>query len=434
MMKKLLKVGMLATFFASMIFMGCSKKEAAKAADPNAPVTLTVWCWDPNFNIYAMNTAAEIYKRDHPNVTVNVVETPWADMQQKLATSLNAGATDTLPDIILMQDNATQRYVINYPKAFLPLDGKVDVSQFAGYKVMDGTVDGKHYSVPFDNGVTGTFLNMDIIEAAGLKLEDFEDITWDRFIELGKIVKEKTGKGLIGTQQGSSDMLMVMLQSAGSWFFDANGKITMKDNPVLKETLATYKKMVEAGVLVEVPDWAGYIATINGATCAGTINGCWIIGSIVGEPSQKGRWRLTTTPRFANIPGATNYSNQGGSSWMVMANSKAPEVAMDFLNKTFAGSKELYDTILPSSGAISTWLPAGDSEVYNAPHEFFGGQKVYKILTGYASKVPQVKYGVYNYEASGAISSRIIDIVTGKFSIDEALKAAQEELEFQMGM
>ena len=100
----------------------------------------------------------------------------------------------------------------------------------------------------------------------------------------------------------------------------------MKDNPVLKETLATYKKMVEAGVLVEVPDWAGYIATINGATCAGTINGCWIIGSIVGEPSQKGRWRLTTTPRFANIPNATNYSNQGGSSWMVMANSKAPEV------------------------------------------------------------------------------------------------------------
>ncbi|MBQ1870043.1 MAG: extracellular solute-binding protein, partial [Treponema sp.] len=244
-MKKLLKVGMLAALSASMIFTSCSQKEAAKPADPNAPVTLTVWCWDPNFNIYAMNTAAEIYKKDHPNVTVNVVETPWADMQQKLATSLNAGATDTLPDIILMQDNATQRYVINYPKAFLPLDGKVDVSQFAGYKVMDGTVDGKHYSVPFDNGVTGTFLNMDIIEAAGLKLEDFEDITWDRFIELGKIVKEKTGKGLIGTQQGSSDMLMVMLQSAGSWFFDANGKITMKDNPVLKETLATYKKMVE---------------------------------------------------------------------------------------------------------------------------------------------------------------------------------------------
>ena len=46
-MKKLLKVGMLAVFFASMIFTSCSKKEAAKAADPNAPVTLTVWCWDP---------------------------------------------------------------------------------------------------------------------------------------------------------------------------------------------------------------------------------------------------------------------------------------------------------------------------------------------------------------------------------------------------
>jgi lactose/L-arabinose transport system substrate-binding protein len=225
-----------------------------------------------------------------------------------------------------------------------------------------------------------------------------------------------------------------MMQSAGSWFFDKDGKLTIQNNAVLKETLATYKRMLESGVLVEVPDWAGYIATINNATCAGTINGCWIIGSIVTEPSQKGKWRVVNTPRFANIPGATNYSNQGGSSWMVMSNSKAGDTAMDFLNKTFAGSKELYDTILPSSGAISTWLPAAESEVYSAPNEFFGNQQIYKLLTAYASKVPQVKYGVYNYEASGAVSSKIIDIMTNKISIDDALKAAQEEVKFQTEM
>jgi hypothetical protein len=36
-------------------------------ADPNAPVTITVWCWDANCNMYSMNEAAKIDRRDHPN-------------------------------------------------------------------------------------------------------------------------------------------------------------------------------------------------------------------------------------------------------------------------------------------------------------------------------------------------------------------------------
>lgn len=30
--------------------------------------TLTVWTWDPNFNIYAIEKAAEIYAKDHPGL------------------------------------------------------------------------------------------------------------------------------------------------------------------------------------------------------------------------------------------------------------------------------------------------------------------------------------------------------------------------------
>jgi lactose/L-arabinose transport system substrate-binding protein len=109
-------------------------KEKTVTVDPNAPVVLTVWCWDPSFNVYAMNEAAKIYKRDHPNVTVNVVETAWDDIQQKLTTSLSANQTGNLPDILLMQDNAIQKNVTTFSKGFLPLNGKVDLSQFAQYK------------------------------------------------------------------------------------------------------------------------------------------------------------------------------------------------------------------------------------------------------------------------------------------------------------
>lgn len=54
------------------------------SADGN---TLTVWCWDPAFNIYAMEQAAEVYKEKNPDFVLNVVETPWADIQTKLTTA-----------------------------------------------------------------------------------------------------------------------------------------------------------------------------------------------------------------------------------------------------------------------------------------------------------------------------------------------------------
>jgi lactose/L-arabinose transport system substrate-binding protein len=210
-------------------------KQAAAPADPNAPVTITVWCWDANFNVYAMKEAAKIYRKDHSNVTVNVVETPWDDLQQKLTTSFTSKQTGNLPDIILMQDNAIQKNVTNYPEGFLPVDGKIDVSQFAQYKVDVGTINGKTYSVPFDNGASATFLRKDIVEQAGLKVSDFNNITWDQFIELGKTVKEKTGIAMISAVGNENDLVPAMLQSAGTWFFDNSGKVYIANNPVLKE-------------------------------------------------------------------------------------------------------------------------------------------------------------------------------------------------------
>ncbi len=431
-MKKTMHVLMvLLLVVSSVAFAGGKAEEVAAVTDPNAPVTLTVWCWDPTFNIYAMEEAAKIYTVDHPNVTVNVVETPWADLQQKLITSLSANATENLPDIILMQDNAIQKNVVTYPEAFVELNGKIDLSQFAQFKVDVGTIDGKHYGVPFDNGATGTFLRRDIVEQAGLKVSDFNDITWERFIELGKIVKAKTGISMISTVANEPDFPMLMLQSAGTWMFDENGKAYIKDNAVLKEALRITKEMVESGVCLLVPDWNAYIATLNNGTVASTINGCWISGSIQAEKSQSGKWAVTNTPRFATIASSVNYSSQGGSGWMVMANSKHPDVAIDFLAKTFGGSVQLYETILPSSGAIATWLPAAKAPVYAQPIEFFGGQKIYEDLVNFAGKVPNVKYGIYNYEARDAIARALSEVMQGA-NIDTALAAAQKNVEFLM--
>lgn len=45
---------------------------AVPAAAADDDQTLTVWCWDPNFNIYAMQQAEKIYQEDHPDFKLDI--------------------------------------------------------------------------------------------------------------------------------------------------------------------------------------------------------------------------------------------------------------------------------------------------------------------------------------------------------------------------
>lgn len=45
--------------------------------------------------------------------------------------------------------------------------------------------------MPFDNGAAIACYRTDILQEAGMTLEDFTDITWDEWVEKGKVVLEK---------------------------------------------------------------------------------------------------------------------------------------------------------------------------------------------------------------------------------------------------
>lgn len=441
MKKKFLSALLCVAMAATTVLAGCGDSNnggssnggsdggSSASGDEN---TLTVWCWDPAFNIYAMEEAAKLYQKDHPEVTVNVVETPWDDVQNKLTTAATSGNYDTLPDIFLMQDNAFQKNVISYPDAFTDLtDSKIDFSQFAEGKTAYSVVDGKNYGVPFDNGAVIACYRTDILEQAGYTVDDFTDITWDEYIEKGKDILAKTGKPLLSCVSGESDVITMMLQSTGASLFDDEGNPDMVDNEALKKVMETYQELIQTGVMVEVNDWDQYVGTLTNSTVAGTINGCWIMGSIQTAEDQSGNWAITNMPKMEGVDGATNYSNNGGSSWAITSNCKNIELAEDFMASTFAGSVEFYETILPKSGALATYLPAGDSEAYAEPSEFFGGDAVFAKITDFAGKVPANNTGVYYYEARDAVGTAITNIVNGA-DIDSELRTAQDTVEFAM--
>lgn len=405
--------------------------EAVAATDDDN--TLTVWCWDPNFNIYAINKAAEIYAKDHDGFNVKVTEIQPDDIETKLTTAMSAGDLSTLPDIFLMQDNSFQKYATNYPDIFVDLADKgIDFTQFSEAKVAYSTLDGKNYGVPFDNGAAISCYRTDMLEEAGYTVDDFTDITWDDFMEKAKVVKEKTGQPLLTQQAGSTDIIMMMIQSVGASCFTEDGKANIVDNEAVKKAVEIYSQMVKDGTLLEVTDWDQYVASINNGTVAGVINGCWIMATVTAQDDQSGKWAITNMPKMEGVGEASNYSNNGGSSWAVTSNCKKPDLAVDFLKSTFGGSTELYDDLI-SKGALATWAPAGDSDVYNQEVPFFSNDKVYAKIVDFATKTPSNVTGPFYYDARDAIGVALSQITQQGTDIGTALQEAQDTVDFTMG-
>ena len=174
-MKKL--VSLLLAIAMTFTFCGALAEEDGK---------ITIWTWDPTFNIKAMEIARDMYLEEHPDAQIEIVERLSEDIETAVIAS--NGDTSTLPDILLVQDNSFQKFVTNYPEVYADLTGKYDLTDFAPGKVAYSTIDGKNYGIPFDAGTVTATYRVDYLEEAGYTVEDLTDIDWNRFLEIGRDV------------------------------------------------------------------------------------------------------------------------------------------------------------------------------------------------------------------------------------------------------
>jgi lactose/L-arabinose transport system substrate-binding protein len=397
-----------------------------------ADSTVTVWCWDTNFNGAAMKEAAARYTKLHPDVTINVDDSATQDdIRAKIQTQLLAGNTEGLPDIVLIQDDVAQKYLQSFPGAFEPLSDTIDMSAFAQYKVAAATYEGKSYSLPFDSGVTGVFYRSDYLDQAGYKAADLQDITWDKLIEIGKDVKAKTGHDLIGLDLNGDGLIRIMMQSAGKWYFNADGSLDILDNVPLKAALETYAKIWQADIVKPVSGWTDFTGAFTSGDTTIAIDGVWMTGTIKSKPEQSGKWAVAPTPKLAGVEGATHYSNEGGSSWYVLSSAPAKESAVDFLKTVWGGDTDFYQKILVGQGAVGTLLAAREGEAYKSTDEFFGGQAVWQDFSDWLGKIPGVDYGTFTSEVDSAVVAQLPAIAKGG-SVDDALKAINDQAELQI--
>ncbi|MDD3277308.1 MAG: extracellular solute-binding protein [Lachnospiraceae bacterium] len=403
-----------------------STEEAAQEAGEGD--ALTVWAWDEAFNIKAVEVAKEIYAKTNPDVKIDVVTMAQDDIVTKLNTSLSSGSYEGLPDIVLIEDYKAQGYLTSYLDEFADLSDIMNPADFAGYKTAVNEIDGKTYGIPFDSGVAATFYRTDYIEQAGYTQEDMQNLTWDKYIEIGKAVKEKCGVDMCTLDPSDIGQIRMMMQSAGAWYSGDDGKVTIADNQGLKDAITTYKALVESGCTKQISGWDPFVGAFNNGEVASVVTGCWIAPSVQKAEDQSGKWAVAPFPKMDANAESVNASSIGGGGWYVLKNVGNEAAAKDFLKNTFASNVDLMNQLAADITLVSTMNAAAEAENYKKGNDFFGGQEIFSDFATWTSEVPSVNYGMNTYVLEDLMTEAVQAIVSGA-DMDSTLKDYQAQAE-----
>ena len=398
--------------------------------DPN---TLTVAAWDANFNIPALEAAADAFKASNPDFNLEIQTVSGSsDVEQAVTLAGSSGDYSQLPDIVLFQDHYIQKYVADYPDAWQSLEGaNINWDDFGAEKLSYSTINGEHYGAPVDNGTSIFAYRVDVLEQAGLTIDDMTGITWDQWLENAKTVKEKTGYALLSMDHSGDDLPYMMMQAEGQsqW---KDGAPNIAGNETFKKIIEVIVKGAQDGSIILANSWSDYTdQTIIGDQVAGVFNGNWIIPTIEQNAGNSGKWEITTIP---TLEGGEGYAANGGSSLYITGNCQKVDLAKEFLAYTFGGGEgamDTYDNALRNGGVITTCVSASASDVYQEGIEFFNDQAIYSKIVEMGTHVPVVEQNDYHYRMREYVGNAITNIINGA-DIDSEIANAQSQVEFEM--
>lgn len=335
-----------------------------------------------------------------------------------------------LPDIVSIEGEQMAKFGEKFPGKFEDFTDMINSDDYFPIKISECTVDGKIIAYPWDSGPCGMFYRSDLFEEAGIKAEDI--VTWDDFIEAGKVLKEKTGVNMLCMAESRNDTTYrLLMMEGGGFYFDKDGN-TQVDSDVSIQAMETCKKMYDAGITFNNSSWDDMVAGMGADKFACIADAVWMVGSIKeAAPDQSGKWAVMELPRFQADKEAQGASN-GGSVLAVPSASKSTEASKAFV-KFVMENVDANVEGFQNYGLYPSYLKALESDVFKEGDEFFGGQQIFDLFTEVGKTVPQVNYTSNFAEALEMSKNSMANILLNDEDPAEVLKAEQEEMKAKFG-
>jgi multiple sugar transport system substrate-binding protein len=379
--------------------------------------TITVWAWAPQ-----VKDIVAAFEKKYPNVTVNLVNAGTAtDEYTKLQNAVKAGSG--VPDVAQIEYYALPQFALTGSLANLTDYGLGSLQSDYAQAVWDAvSPGGQLVGLPQDTGPMALFYNQKIFTKYGLTVP----ATWDQFLADAKKLHAANPKEYLTNDTGDPGFVTSMIWDAGGHPYALSGTknvtINLQD-PGSSKFTGLWNQMIHGGLLSPVSSWSTqwYTALGNGSI-ATLVTGAWMPGNLEsGVTAAKGDWRVAPMPVWqAGAPAAT--AENGGSSDVVMKQSKNPLVAAGFLQYMNQGPGTV---IFANEGGFPSAKAVLDSSGFldQAP-AYFGGQKINQVLSqSAASVIPGWSYLPFQVYANSIFPDTVGKAYADKSSLNAALQA-----------
>lgn len=291
--------------------------------------TIVFQIWDQGQKA-GMETLAEAYTKDHPEVQIEVQALGWDEYWTKLEA---AATSNRMPDIFWMHSNQMYKYAD--AGILADCSGIVDEKNFAETAIenVKGS-DGRIYGVPKDKDIVGLLYNKEIFDAANVPYPD-DTWTWKDLEEASRKIYESTGK--YGYMAYSHDQI-------GYWNFvyQNGGRILNEDGTVPCYTEPATQEAIEYYINLQDNEWCPTQAQFANTGAAELFfsgqgamyyAGNWdLVNLCKNYPDMNGKWDVEVLPKCPEPrmgDGRASISNSVSYATSVKGGEKA--VVMDFL-------------------------------------------------------------------------------------------------------
>ncbi|MCP3030257.1 extracellular solute-binding protein [Halobacillus sp. A1] len=357
----------------------------------------------------AISTMAKKYS-DENDVTIKVVEVPYADMSTRIS---NMVRDDNPPELVrttslspLWKDSLMDLSEINK---------SLDIDENLPIKVDDETK-----ALPLDLTAVGLFVNKDLFEEAGVSFPTNEEDTWtwDTFVDSVNEVVEKTNARYGFVMDGSEHRLQSMLYQFGSNGFVPNDEGGYTTNEETKEGLEYFVDINDNTTMPKSVWTSGEDATamFKSGRVAAYMSGSWQLKDF-SENIKDFEWKSVYMPYEE-----TRATNLGGNFTLGFEGTGNEEETKKFIEWLY--QKENYEELAKLGG----YLPVVNDtdiqyDVAQESYELYQNEiKASPPVSAYMKTEMNGKQLTAEGNAQNVLKEQVISVLNGDQTIDEALE------------
>jgi len=374
----------------------------------------------PDFNSH-LDVLIPQFQAANPGTDVTYQMNNHGDHHKKLTTNLATGSG--AGDVVVVD--------VGFIGAFINSGGFENLSgaeygaadledKFVGYAWNQGKgADGNQYGIPIDIGPGVMYYRRDVLEDAGLNIDDVTR-DWDSFIEYGRKLKDQNVFLIADAADVAGTIVRTTVKDGEGLFFDEDGNSLITSDRFVKAfTIA--KQIRDEGLDGQIGAWTNeWYDGFKTGTVATQLSGAWLLGHLQNwmVPDTAGKWGVS------NLPDGI-YGSWGGSFLAIPKQAENKEDAWAFI-QFLTATPEAQISGLKTIGAFPVLTATYTDPAFDEPIDFLAGQQARQLFADVAQKVPAVAPQKGDLIAEDVVlNGALIEVLNEDKDIMQALQDAE---------